>query len=436
MSASGCSERLAQRVALVFALLTVWGLWFRNAGEIRAAYAGTPAAFRVRLRSLFTFLFVLRPAWLVALVGLLAGPWLPKGSWLWLWFGLLTVLLYAISTGIAYETARALGMVLPARPAVRRAVERARRELPTNIRGVDELTWLMPNALALPLLGRVGFTQAAANALDEDALYAIALHELAHLSEPKRLAWVRPFFALALLPIGTATLLLGSGFELVLLALVPFSVLLLVLGLRLTRRLEHAADARAAEHSIVYANALEALHRAAGIPAVMSKRTTHPSLYDRMLAAGAAPSYPRPEPPRMLLPWLAFVMIPFFLIGFELLSRPIRSALAQSAGDQAAVVQAALGGREVDLLRVASLLHDDPVLRELLIDHALERAPDDRWVLREVARLRRMDCRAIRQMLASSRGRRHHAEVPGPAAFWQCRNTPALDSVDSEPEDD
>jgi Zn-dependent protease with chaperone function len=382
---------------------------------------------------LLTHVVVLRPAWLVALVALLAGFWLPKGGWLWLWLPLVAALLYAISTGVTYRPARAFGLVVPARHAVVRAVERARSELPTSVQGVEELTWLMPNALAFPLLGRIAFTQACADALDEDALSAIALHELGHLNEPKSLRWFRPLLALSLLPVAAVTLLSNGHFEL-LLGLVLFSLLLVVFGLRLTRRLEQAADAHAAEYSRVYASALESLHRAAGIPAVTSKRTSHPSLYDRMLAAGAVPSYPRPKPPRTGVVWLSLIWVPIAMVGLDLLRSPVRDGLAQGAGDQAATVRAALGGGPMALLDVASEQRDDVVLREMLIDRALQSAPNNRWVLRKVARLRNLDCPKIREMLATSRRRSESDTVPSPSAFWQCRRLSVPEVSDSTPD--
>ena len=82
------------------------------------------------------------------------------------------------------------------------------------------------------------------------------------------------------------------------------SVVLIVglrLSNRLSRRMEHQADARAAEAQAsagVYARALERLYETNLLPAVQaSKRTTHPDLYDRMIQAGLNPDYPRPAPP-------------------------------------------------------------------------------------------------------------------------------------------
>ena len=51
----------------------------------------------------------------------------------------------------------------------------------------------------------------------------------------------------------------------------------------------------------VYAPALEKLYRENQLPAVnINDRQTHPHLYDRMLAAGISPDYPRPRRPKKM----------------------------------------------------------------------------------------------------------------------------------------
>jgi Zn-dependent protease with chaperone function len=67
------------------------------------------------------------------------------------------------------------------------------------------------------------------------------------------------------------------------------------------RRMEKRADKAAAsqeESAGTYARALEKLYQKNQMPAVNeSRRKTHPHLYDRMLAAGIQPDFPRPKPP-------------------------------------------------------------------------------------------------------------------------------------------
>jgi hypothetical protein len=69
---------------------------------------------------------------------------------------------------------------------------------------------------------------------------------------------------------------------------------------------EARADAHVHEHvedPTVYARALEKLHEDNLAPAVTHREGTHPHLYDRMLAAGLQPGYPRPQPTRSFQPW-------------------------------------------------------------------------------------------------------------------------------------
>jgi Zn-dependent protease with chaperone function len=67
------------------------------------------------------------------------------------------------------------------------------------------------------------------------------------------------------------------------------------------RRMEERADAfgkEAESEAGVYPRALAKLYEENLIPAVMpGKRQAHPHLYDRLLAAGITPDYPRPKPP-------------------------------------------------------------------------------------------------------------------------------------------
>jgi len=69
---------------------------------------------------------------------------------------------------------------------------------------------------------------------------------------------------------------------------------------RLSHRLEIRADSVAHANEPdpgVYARALLRIHEDNLLPAVMAKgRATHPQLYDRLLAAGVTPDFPRPLP--------------------------------------------------------------------------------------------------------------------------------------------
>src|SRR5262249_53082314 len=100
------------------------------------------------------------------------------------------------------------------------------------------------------------------------------------------------------------------------------------LGLRLSRRLERRADKLAREQQAeegAYARALTKIYEANLAPLVEpGKGTTHPHLYDRLVAAGAPPDSPRPRPParsRLLIDGLPFALILAAWVG--LMAAPV-----------------------------------------------------------------------------------------------------------------
>lgn len=54
--------------------------------------------------------------------------------------------------------------------------------------------------------------------------------------------------------------------------------------------------------------ALEKVYRTNLTPVVLRHTATHPALFDRMLADGATPAWPRPRPPPSLLPALVVLI--------------------------------------------------------------------------------------------------------------------------------
>lgn len=354
-SGSGCSHESTVAVASV---LLAAVLVFRVSGAVDSIYRGSRRAVGERVRSVLTMLLVVRPALLVTLLSLAASDLAPRDGRLWLWVLAVAVLHYAAGAGVTYGLGRALGLVRPARPEVVEVVERARAALPTDVTGIDELAWLMPNALAFPRTRRIAFTHAAATDLDANALYGIALHELGHLHEPPLARWLRPAQSLVLVPLAVVLPFLWSHRTLELMGLFGLSVVLTLVSARLSQRHELRADAHASAHAADYARSLEALYRLAGIPAVTSKRATHPSLYDRMLAAKLAPDYPRPKPPRRFGALGVLVLTPLVLIASELGFGAVRSAvLAVVPAADANYAAVALHGTSDDLRALAAQVY-------------------------------------------------------------------------------
>ncbi len=217
------------------------------------------------------------------------------------------VALLASATGVAWLPLRALGIIRPAPARVLAAVEVASARVGVRPRAVHVVpTFGVPiaNAFALPILRHVAFTDEAVALLSDEELAAIATHELGHVGEPRAVAGGRSVLAFMLAPIAIAPVVHAA------LGL-PGMVCAFVVSLLATRayrrwsqRLETRADDVAHDHARsadagVYARALERLYERNLAPAVMpGKSGTHPHLYDRLLAAGVTPAYPRPAPPQ------------------------------------------------------------------------------------------------------------------------------------------
>jgi Zn-dependent protease with chaperone function len=371
-SGSGCSP---ENLALAGFGLVILFCTFRAVGSVDTAYRGSAHSVGTRLRGFAAFLVVFYPVLLIVVLASVTSAWLaPRDGIIWVWVGAVAVIQVVSSTGIFYGLARPLGLAWPARESVRRAVERAQGDAPTAVRQVDELAWLMPNAVALPLQGIVAFTKPAADQMTDEELHAIALHELGHLREPPFVRWMRPVRAgLLFLPVSVMVPLLMTGRHLGF-AVLTGSIFVAAFATRgFSKRHEAKADEHAHAHSPAYARALETLHRLAGIPAVISKHATHPSLYDRMLEAGIAPDFPRPRAPNQLRPLLFLLPLPFLMVGFLVAALFLKTALTGDE-ERSALLGVAISGTPRDLLALARTTSDER-LAELLYERALEEDP-------------------------------------------------------------
>lgn len=198
---------------------------------------------------------------------------------------------------------RLLGFVRPANSRLGRIVEGAVAQTGVPVRGAWEIDIPVDYAAALVVSRELVFSRSMLERFSDDALHAICLHELAHLTEPRWVVVIRALVA----PVSQVPLLfLGPVFWSEWRSL-TFGLFLAMFGVqrlyaRLSVRLEKAADRYAVQHApdaVVYARALESMHQHNQVPVVLSKSSasTHPDVYDRMLAAGVTPDYPRPDPP-------------------------------------------------------------------------------------------------------------------------------------------
>lgn len=301
------SGALTEPHRLARALLTALLVWLasRPIACRRAQRVRPWLTVREYVRGYAMGVLVILPLPLVAIAMGLVGPATYAGrEWQFAAVyggGLLTMLWLLRGGGLALG--RALGLIVPAPPALRTLVADVERRTGHTVAS----TWLarmpMANAAALPRLNSLLVTARALEVLDEAELTAILLHEFGHLRESagdrrRRAMGATPVFVLAFAqPIGHWLGPLG------LLLLILFAFAVAVRARRASRRLEAAADAHALEHQRgdeegVYARSLERLYRDNVVPAVMrGTRRAHPDLYDRMTAAGVTPDYERPLPP-------------------------------------------------------------------------------------------------------------------------------------------
>ncbi len=397
--------------------------------------AATPPG---RWRRLAAFALVARPYWLVVLPVAVAMPerLTPVA------FGLLALtalLLYRLTRGDGLRLARLLGLAVPASPRLLAAVRRAAERTSARPGPAYEMPSLLAAAFALPSAASVVVTDRALAVLDDEELEVVCGHELGHVAESGRVIAARSASAVWLLPLAAAKPLVGS------LGLGPYLVFLLLTILfgrsRLgwSRRLEQRADAIAHDHEPsagVYARALARLYETDLLPMVgPGAGRTHPHLYDRLVAAGAPPDFPRPAKPSRLRGSAALVVsLSTVAIGWMGLPglRPLMCGDVSS--DSGALWSLALGGGDAlglsDLALVRSRRGDWEAAARLY-RAALELEPGNRWHARNLAiTLRRLErCpAAVGALDALEVSRedelRRRLEASALAALADCRDAP------------
>lgn len=279
--------------------------WALTPRPTRGVWVGSLAWIGALLVLAFTLVFLAPPSWDARAWALLAAGTMAVGlyfAWGWRRFLLWT------------------GVLRPADDRLRAIATRAADRAGIKLRSVDQAALPILNAFAFVHDRSIAATDAMLAVLDDPELSAVCAHELAHVGEP---GWVRAIrlaygllwglylSSLALIRPAVASL---SAQGLLLIASFGLAGLLVVgeLFRRLSHRMEVRADAQAgpAEESPgAYGRALARIYEMNLIPVVMGmKRSTHPELYDRLVAAGARPDYPRPAaPPRG--PWWAGLIV-------------------------------------------------------------------------------------------------------------------------------
>ena len=256
------------------------------------------------------WLFFTFTGWLLRLV-----LWLPIVAAIWLmpnklgwpaWFivGGVAVLVTAFNCGAGLWLGRLLRLVQSPPERLQHIVTATAGRMQVRVRKLWLLRGPTANAVAFPTTHELVFTERLLAVCTDDELAAICGHELGHLTESVWTVAGRLLAALALLPWIFVRPVMESKTPYVMIVLVLTSLLILWLGRRLARRMEVRADHVAVTHSdpVIYTRAMEKVYEANQIPVVMpGKRQIHPHFYDRMLAAGVTPAYPRPAPPSQWL---------------------------------------------------------------------------------------------------------------------------------------
>ena len=191
------------------------------------------------------------------------------------------------------------------------------------VRHVWELTSAVSQAGVLLATRTLFFTRPLLERLTDAEIESICLHELAHLTEPRSVFWLRELAQFSRVPLLFALPVaahFGANAAFGMIALVvcaPFALI------RVRRRMEQRADrlaVAATADPVVYARALEKIYEANQMPAVVGglARGVHPSLYDRMVAAGVTPDYPRPAKPKRFH-WTTGVLLILVAMAFVVL---------------------------------------------------------------------------------------------------------------------
>ncbi len=158
------------------------------------------------------------------------------------------------------------------------------------------------NALAFPHARMLCVTTVAMDHLDDEEIGAVLSHEIGHLRESAAVRWGRIIFITTLVPnIAAALVFLVRGSPALTFIPLAFAWVGIIGAKMLGKYAEKSADSHAihtADHT-VYARALEHIYSLNGVPAVLrGKGGIHGHLYDRLVATGTTPSFPRPLPPK------------------------------------------------------------------------------------------------------------------------------------------
>jgi Zn-dependent protease with chaperone function len=325
-------------------------------------------------------------------------------------------LLAAAGLGAGLHVARGLGLARPAGPELAHAVEEEAARGGVSPRGAYEVRWPVATAFAFPWLGVVAVTDRALSTLDPAELAAVVRHELAHLTERRSVCVLRLLAVVALLPVACWRPIITAWGLAVFVGVAAATCVFLLSTRRIWRRMEVRADAAAQrdeDDAGTYARTLERLYEENLIPAVVAgAQVIHPNLYDRMLAAGTEPDFPRPAPPPRSARIIAFTAA-IGVCAVLGLGLPVASSYLMSGGPEEAAVSLALfcgGAKDLEWLGYQESERNDPERALVFYRAAAALEPSSVWYASRVAvtlaGLGRLDEAAAALAEAEERARR------------------------------
>jgi Zn-dependent protease with chaperone function len=296
---------------LTLAVLLLWPdsspLWlFTGFVAVLGAYLGTMPmdcevfpriSFRELVRQAFIGILLRFLIWVVFFG---AVVWMPdRFNLLALGIGGLVIALSVLwSRGGLIWFGKKFGLFQPAPERLQKIAVYTSAKMNVPFREVLLVRSPLAQAFALPGSRQLLFTERLLVLCSDDETAAICAHELAHLTESRTARYARSIRMLAFLPWVFFNPLIHEFGALAFYGLVFTTIGIPYLSRSISRKLESRADqmAKANEGDAgTYARALTRLYEDGLVPAVMAKnRTTHPHLYDRILAAGVTPDFPRP----------------------------------------------------------------------------------------------------------------------------------------------
>lgn len=307
----------------VFLLATVSAfLGSRLAGFFLAREIYPSLRFKLWVHLVAAGLFLFSVRWFLLILAIFEMP--PDWSiTTWLIAACLFILWVAFHFGLGFVLLRWFRLLQPATEHLNALVAEVSQKMNVPVRATWILSTFIGNAAAFPQIRQLVFTDKLLATLSDEETKAICAHELGHLSEPRTVLVARTLTAFSFYPLIFARPLYSfgdNGVGIYDLFIIGF-LIVLAFGRRVARRMEQRADKIAIENQLdgaVYARALARLYEMNHTPAVMQNANkVHPDLYDRMVAAGVTPDFPKPARAKRQS-WTSLLML-FCLIATVLL---------------------------------------------------------------------------------------------------------------------